>query len=254
MLPGLQMIYYDLNVPQELASTAYLKRLEQLGWGAVAINYTFTGKAPKELCPYVKNPAVGLKQCTRLTFVLDDPQQNFVLGASESIRSYDILAVRPTTERTFQIACQSLEVDIISLDLSEKLPFNIKHGLVREAVGRGIVFEISYGASVSNTGSKRRAALSAVMHLVRVMGKAKGLIVSSGRVSGEGSLRAPHCARNWVEMVGVKPDSSLTLTVDNAIRIIRHAGDRKWSVGGSVFKINNDARSDFHHDYMALLK
>lgn len=251
-------MYYDLNIPHESATTPYLKRLHELGWGAVAINYTFAGKPPREPCSYAKNQNVPIRQYTRLTLVLNDPQQNAGLTNTEIIRSFDIIAVRPTTDRTFQIACQSLDVDIISLDLSDRLAFNIKHGLVREAVARGVIFEVSYGPSISApiAGGKRRAALSSVMHLTRVLGKAKGLLVTSGPTAGEFGLRAPHCVRNWLEMVGVKPDSSLCGTVDNAVRVVRHAGDRKWSVKGAIVNVGRQdllPNSDMYNDYIKML-
>jgi ribonuclease P/MRP protein subunit RPP1 len=245
-------MYYDLNIPHDSASHAYFKRLEELGWGAVAINYTFAGKAPREPCQFVPHSDISMRQYTRLTIVLNDPQQNVSLNNSEIVRSFDILAVRPTTDRTFQIACQSLDVDIISLDLSDRVPFNIKHGLVREAIARGVMFEISYGPSISAPGSKRRAALSSVMHMTRVVGNAKGLVVSSGATAGEFCLRSPHCVRNWVELAGVKADSSLALLVDNNNRVVRHAGDRKWSVRGAIVNASRQIDSHMYADYIKL--
>lgn len=245
-------MYFDLNVPVELANSAYLKRLDELGWGAVAINYIFNGKPPRERCAYARNTAVKLKQYTRLTLVISDPQQNVGLTSNEITRSFDIIAVRPTTERTFQIACQSLDIDMISLDLSDRLPFNLKHGLVREAIQRGVLFELSYGPSISASisGGKRRNALSSVMHATRIVGRAKGLVVSSGLTSGEHGLRAPHCVRNWAEMVGIRPDGSKTCVVDSPLRVIKHAGDRKWSVKGVVINVSANVDTDFYKDYI----
>jgi len=64
------------------------------------------------------------------------------------VSSYDILAVQPTNEKTFQAACGTFEVDIISLDLSARLPFNLKLPTVGLAVDRGIYFELCYGAAI----------------------------------------------------------------------------------------------------------
>jgi hypothetical protein len=61
---------------------------------------------------------------------------------------YDLVAVRPTSERTFNFACQQLEVDIISLDLSRKLPFHIKRAPVTLAISRGLFFEMCYSPSI----------------------------------------------------------------------------------------------------------
>jgi ribonuclease P/MRP protein subunit RPP1 len=52
--------------------------------------------------------------------------------------------VCPSTEKLFQQCCQNLDIDVISLDLSSKLPFSIKTPTVQQAVTRGISFEIRY--------------------------------------------------------------------------------------------------------------
>ena len=65
------------------------------------------------------------------------------------LRSYDIFAVRPTSEKAFQAACLTLEgVDIISLDLSTRLPFQLKRPYIFGALARGVSFEISYGSAL----------------------------------------------------------------------------------------------------------
>jgi hypothetical protein len=40
-------------------------------------------------------------------------------------------------------ACSSLDVDLISLDLSQRLPFRLRPALLKPAIGRGIMFEVS---------------------------------------------------------------------------------------------------------------
>jgi len=40
--------------------------------------------------------------------------------------AYDIVAVQPTTDKMFLQACTQLKVDIITIDLSKKLNFNLK--------------------------------------------------------------------------------------------------------------------------------
>lgn len=65
-----------------------------------------------------------------------------------NVASYDLLAVQPTTEKLFQAACSTFEVDIISLDMGSRLPFFLKGPMVNVALQRGIFFEISYGAAI----------------------------------------------------------------------------------------------------------
>ncbi|ELR17829.1 ribonuclease P/MRP 30 subunit [Acanthamoeba castellanii str. Neff] len=47
------------------------------------------------------------------------------------------------TERFFLAACATLEVDVISLDLQERLPFKLKFQTIGQALQRGIHFEIT---------------------------------------------------------------------------------------------------------------
>ena len=62
--------------------------------------------------------------------------------SSALARGYDLVAVQPQTERLFQLACGSLEVDLISLDLSRRLPYRFKPSMVKAALARGLHFEV----------------------------------------------------------------------------------------------------------------
>ena len=48
-------------------------------------------------------------------------------------------------------SCSTVECDIISLDMSRRLPFHFKHSMVGEALRRGLVFEITYSAAFKGT-------------------------------------------------------------------------------------------------------
>lgn len=54
----------------------------------------------------------------------DTPAQCADLAASTSAaRQHDIFAARPTSDRALAQCCTTLDVDVISLDLSQRLPF-----------------------------------------------------------------------------------------------------------------------------------
>ena len=65
---------------------------------------------------------------------------------------YDLLAVRPLSERVFELACKSMRIDIISLDLAHRVPFYLKMPLIKEAIARGVFFEITYAPCLRDTG------------------------------------------------------------------------------------------------------
>ena len=93
---------------------------------------------------------------------------------------YDILALRPTTERALLQACQSLEGDLISLDLSTRFPFHFKHKTVSLALQRGVKFEICYASGIlaSDGGMARRNLISNATQLIRAT-RGRGIIISS---------------------------------------------------------------------------
>lgn len=92
----------------------------------------------------------------------------FQSAKNASLQQFDVIAVRPLTEKHFQAACATLDVDVISLDLASylnpsihppdlhmlpthpmnvlgcrRLPFKLKFATVGQALQRGVHFEIS---------------------------------------------------------------------------------------------------------------
>ena len=97
---------------------------------------------------------------------------------------------------------------IIALPLTQpRLPFHLKHTLVRTALKHGAVFELDYagalgdpesshaGLGVNDTGlTAKRHWWAAAREVVRVT-KGKGIIVSGG-VIGEADYRGPKDVQN----------------------------------------------------------
>jgi ribonuclease P/MRP protein subunit RPP1 len=85
---------------------------------------------------------------TRLNINMDNPAHNYSISNQSIVNTYHLIAVKPSTEKLFQMACQQLEIDIIQLDMSVKLPFPLKNTNINMAIQRGIVFEIGYGQAI----------------------------------------------------------------------------------------------------------
>ena len=102
----------------------------------------------------------------------------------------------------FQVACATLEIDLITFDFSSpKAPsFPLKHGFVRQALDRGISFEIVYGTSIVDLNLRRQAILMG-QYISRIT-KGKNLILTSGADS-EWIIRAPADAMNLAGIFGV---------------------------------------------------
>jgi ribonuclease P/MRP protein subunit RPP1 len=129
--------------------------------------------------------------------------------------AYDLIALVPTTHNTFSLACLThslpspLTAHIISLPLTiPRLPFHLKHTLIRTAIKNGAVFEINYVGAVGgeneatlleadaaeNGPLAKRNWWASTRELIRVT-KGKGLIISGGVVA-EADLRAPRDVAN----------------------------------------------------------
>ena len=145
---------------------------------------------------------------------------NLTLSAKE----FDILAIRPTNEKTLQYACTQMDVDIISLDLSVRLPYYLKFSTIGSAYTRGVYLEICYAASIRDTGA-RRNLFSNAANLVRAT-RGRGLIISSEAAEAL-SLRGPHDLINLATFWGLKQEKGRDCILDNPRKVLIKADTRK---------------------------
>ncbi|KAK2061909.1 PHP domain-like protein, partial [Colletotrichum caudatum] len=216
---------YDLNIPwSPTTDPADLSRTisfaSSLGYTVLALNHTITPPIPSQ----ISNPLPKLPPSTasaaaaaapsqpqqkgprptvlhRATVLLSDPSQNYRLAALAA--AYDILAVRPTTEKAFQAACLSMaEPSLISLDLTQHFPFHFRPKPLMAAVSRGVRFEVCYAQVLAAPDARARAAfVSNLASLVRAT-KGRGVVVSSEARSALG-LRAPNDVVNLLAVWGL---------------------------------------------------
>ncbi|TKA28118.1 hypothetical protein B0A50_04089 [Salinomyces thailandicus] len=180
-------MFYDLNIPWT-PTDPHLPRtlafLDDLGYSVVALNHTISGKLPAILTSAIPDPPLPPKDLPRnrleikrrVTLVLTETYQNARLA--ELARAYDVLAVRPIDERSFQLACGSLDCDVISLDLTQRLPFFFKFKTLSEAVRSGKKLEICYSQALLGDSTARRNLISNATQLIRAS-RGRGLLISS---------------------------------------------------------------------------
>ncbi|KAJ7304208.1 hypothetical protein JRQ81_011742 [Phrynocephalus forsythii] len=150
--------FVDLHLPcvqekellQKLVETA-----AHLGYSTVAIRYVVDYEekkkeivkpvSPAELfstLPLVQGKSKPIKILSRLTLVVSHPSHcNILRATSTNIKFYDIFAVFPKNGKLFHVACMTLDVDLVCIHVTEKLPFYIKRPSVNVAMDRGIYFE-----------------------------------------------------------------------------------------------------------------
>lgn len=194
-------MFYDLNLPwspndQNLTRT--LAFAHELGYNVVALNRTICGKLPADLTnpitlPQSSSLPSNLTILRRLTLTLTESHQNARLTALA--KEYDLLALRPIDERTLQLACTSLDCDIISLDLTLRLPFFFKYKTLSEAIKSGKRFEINYSQGLLGDPQARRNLISNATQLIRAS-RGRGLILSSETKAEGVGLRGPWDAIN----------------------------------------------------------
>jgi ribonuclease P/MRP protein subunit RPP1 len=218
---------YDLNIPwSSTTSAADLQRTLSflaecksnprlwkplltmncvVNYSVIALNHSITGAIPSQVInPIPANielpPPSTLTLLRRCTLTISDPSLNHRLPALTA--AYDILALRPITEKAFQAACTGgSEHSLISLDLSIRYPFHFRPKPFLTAIKRGVRFEICYGQATQGDSNARRNFISNVLSIVRAT-SGRGLVVSSEARSVLG-VRAPADVMNLLGVWGV---------------------------------------------------
>ncbi|KXH37127.1 RNase P subunit p30 [Colletotrichum simmondsii] len=269
---------YDLNIPwSPTTSPADLARTisfaSSLGYTVLALNHTITPPIPSQITnplpkflsqsttatatpPTITGPSSQPSQqqpskkhptiLHRATVTLSDPSQNYRLPALAL--AYDILAVRPTTEKAFQAACLSMaEPSLISLDLTQHFPFHFRPKPLMAAVARGVKFEVCYAqvlASSSSSGGSggsigpppdaraRATFISNFASLVRAT-KGRGIVVSS-EARGALGLRAPNDVVNLLAVWGLGSERGTEALGVNPRGVVVNEGIKRSGFRGVV--------------------
>jgi len=198
-------MHIDLNVPYTKGAAELRKSLltlPELHYDGCALNLEISGRkkpdhasciekvdisATKKVIPAsfaVHGVPRAFQQWTRVTvFVDEEGQLPALMGTSALLASYDLVAVRPATtgpsaHQLFTRSCTSLDVDIVSIELSTRLPPGyLRPAAVASAVARGVHFEIHYAAALRDSTARRNLIGNAQL-LVRAT-RGRNLLLSS---------------------------------------------------------------------------
>ncbi|KAL0232656.1 hypothetical protein GEMRC1_011403 [Eukaryota sp. GEM-RC1] len=227
----------DLSISADLPQSDIAKIISQhqlFGYDAVCIDTPFkpTAKAqlptphsivqPLPISSFYQAQADSLhphpvKIYSRITISLESRNHlHFFNTASSGLRKFDIVAVEPRTEDAFRLACGDLEVDVISLDFSQRLPFFIKHTQVKLALSRGICFEIKYYPLLFDSDSsysQPRIQFTANVGSLLSISKGKHCFFSSG-ARDPFDLRAPADVVNLSSIFGLDPGKGKKMVYD----------------------------------------
>ncbi len=282
---------YDLNIRHKsVKSNEYrqiIQRAWELGWNCIAWNTVIHGKATapavranvgkldlKEQNDANFNRCMSgqgdiyqkwvnkrkktnentevLRQLQRITLTIDDiiDAQSLTSG-NEVLKSYDIVAVRPENIKVFNYLCKTADIDIICLDFTHRLPFNLNKKVLDCAVERGITFEIQYSSILSSNSSSRREVFSNTTVLIEYL-KGKNVILTSG-ADAFNQLRAPYDVVNLGQLLNIKQELAIHTIDDNCARVIQHAMHRRANhLPGQL--ISEEALAKLYPEVSAILQ
>jgi ribonuclease P/MRP protein subunit RPP1 len=179
--------------------------------------------------PFPKPP--HLRILRRCNIFLTDAASNFRIPQLQQL--YDLVAARPTDERTLQQACQSLDVDVISLDLTRKFEKHFKFPMLGTAIARGIKIELCYSQGILSTDPMaKRNLISNATQLIRVT-RGRGLIFSSEAKSVLG-IRAPSDIINLASVWGLGTEKGKDGLTKEPRSVVEFARLKRQSYKGVV--------------------
>uniref|UniRef100_A0A8D2N339 Ribonuclease P protein subunit p30 n=1 Tax=Zonotrichia albicollis TaxID=44394 RepID=A0A8D2N339_ZONAL len=233
----LQLLVQHLQPTRSFSATTI-----PVGYSVVALNHVIDFKekkqeiikpvSPSELfpsLPIVQGTSKRIKVLTRLTLVVSDPSHcNLLRSTSANIRLYDIIAVFPKTEKLFHIACTTLDVDLVCINVTEKLPFYFRRPPVNMAIDRGIYFELLYTPAIKDS-TMRRYTISNAISLMQIC-KGKNIVISSA-AERPLELRGPYDVANLGLLFGLSEGEAKAAVSTNCRATMLHGETRKSACG-----------------------
>uniref|UniRef100_A0A8C5RF93 Ribonuclease P protein subunit p30 n=1 Tax=Laticauda laticaudata TaxID=8630 RepID=A0A8C5RF93_LATLA len=179
--------------------------------------------------PLVQGKSKPIKILSRLTLVVSDPSHCNVLRAtSTNIKYYDIFAVFPKNVKLFHVACTTLDVDLVCVEVTEKLPFFIKRPSVNAAIERGVYFELLYVPAIKDS-TMRRYTISNAYNLLQIC-RGKNIVLSSGAEKPI-QLRGPYDVANIGWLFGLSGSNGKAAVSTNTRAVLLHGEARKTACG-----------------------
>ncbi|KCV71364.1 hypothetical protein H696_02316 [Fonticula alba] len=177
-----------------------------------------------------------MRQLSRMTYVSDNPSDSSQLGSTSSIlASYDIVAVQPLSEKMFLACCNTLDIDLISLDVGAtpggRLGFPLRRNPISQAISRGLFFEVCYSAALSDAGSRRNLIQTASI----LLGHSKGRnVIFSSAAMRALELRSPLDVANLGCLFGIDQSTSRMLVSSNPSQLLLKCATRTGTYRGVV--------------------
>jgi len=220
-----------------------------VGYNTVALDYTIFNRLPANInneipdpLPFkVPNTPQILRRCT---LHISDPSQNHRLKSLAP--AYDILALRPLNKKALEQCCNSLECDLISLDLSTRFPFYFNHTTLRNALQRGIKLEVCYAPGIldSEGGASRRNLISNATQIIRAT-RGRGIIISS-EAKRALACRGPADVINMAVLWGLGQERGTEAVGREARSVVVQAEMKRRSFRGVIDVVYGGEKPEWH--------
>ncbi|CAI5730289.1 unnamed protein product [Hyaloperonospora brassicae] len=266
-------MYVDLNVRATARVSA--RELQRLGYACVCVNVDCDGsaqqlksvtalpalppsaqeerhdKVAKKAKLYTAVVGKGLqlkdvetgdsnelpRQRKRITLKIEEVADAQRLIGLDVVKGYDVVAVEAMTLKVFQFLCEQADIDLITFDVTNRIPFQIKRPLIAAAVKRGVYFEITYVPCLGDSAG-RRYFFSNASHLVRLTG-GKNLVFSSG-ATRDILLRSPYDVINIGLLSGLKYGQARDAISTSCLAVLEHADRRRGIIGGVQVEVTKN--------------
>ena len=145
------------------------------------------------------------------------------------------------------VTCSTLQVDVISLDMCQALPFRPKANPIGVAIERGIMFEISYGRALGDS-SALQLLLQNTALLVRMCG-GRNIIFTSNALEAL-QLRGPQDIANLGVTMGISQENARKSVNGNIAGVMKRALTRRSIKGIMTAEIvpDDDDKEDDDKD------
>nr|KAF6425635.1 ribonuclease P/MRP subunit p30 [Molossus molossus] len=126
------------------------------------------------------------------------------------------------------VACTHLDVDLVCITVTEKLPFYFKRPPINVAIDRGVGFELVYSPAIKDS-TMRRYTISNALNLMQVC-KGKNVIISSA-AERPLEIRGPYDVANLGLLFGLSESDAKAAVSTNCRAALLHGETRKTAFG-----------------------
>ncbi|KAI8069320.1 RNase P subunit p30-domain-containing protein [Gongronella butleri] len=232
-------MFFDFNLPYTASPSQQdkqtqerlLARIQSLDRATVAWNQVV--KDIKAMQPVVavatKADGPSVTQLTRVTVQVSDPKANYQLVAANPLNQHiDVLAVQPLSIDACRHACQTYDIDIITIDLSQQHPPLPGFAAAQVATQRGVFFEICYTQAIA----ERATFFANVSRLIKQT-RGNNLILSSAAHTAL-HIKRPTDMHVLGMMFGMTYTEAMAAAYHNYSRVLKKAETRKDTILAAI--------------------